>query len=473
MSGPNDLRQRLERLAHLRKVGLHRGANGIASAQPKRAPGRGLDYPSVQEAAPSRMEDAAAEMAPGWAAAVLPGEAVETPFGQAWVRTERYPLREHPELAQWLHVLPATAMALDRSEALPRLAPSTAAFIDTETTGLSLSVGTYTFLIGLGTYEFSSESRPHAESEISVGEFVVRQYLMRNPAEERAQLHLVEQALAHCTGLVSFNGRGFDMPLINNRFVLAEMPPPLPGAPHLDLLLPARRLWRARWGSCSLGNLERNVLGVMRTADDVPGYLIPDIYRHYSRTGIVTEMLVRVFYHNLQDIVSMPLLAARMARLFHAGGAGLPLDDLHPLERLSLGRCYAALAWTEASIEAYRAALAGELSSLERAQAFGELGFLYKRLQQRDQAAALWEEWISTLPGDDLTPYIELAKHHEWCTRDLAAARGWAAWALRIAEKATADRRHDDLLVELQHRLARLESKLAGIPAEASVSEDD
>ena len=111
--------------------------------------------------------------------------------------------------------------------------------------------------------------------------FVVRQFFMRNPAEERAQLHLVEEALAGCAGIVSFNGRGFDMPLINNRFVLASMPLPLAGAPHLDLLPPARRLWKARWGSCSLGNLERNVLGFQRTAEDVPGYLIPDIYRQY------------------------------------------------------------------------------------------------------------------------------------------------------------------------------------------------
>ena len=106
------------------------------------------------------------------------------------------------------------------------------------------------------------------------------------------------------------------MPLIYNRFVLSSMPLPLVGAPHLDLLPPARRLWKARWGSCSLGNLERNVLGLQRTAEDVPGYLIPDIYRQYYLTGVATEMLARVFYHNLQDIVSMALLGARMARQF-------------------------------------------------------------------------------------------------------------------------------------------------------------
>ena len=186
--------------------------------------------------------------------------------------------------------------------------PAQVAFIDTETTGLSLGAGTYTFLIGVGTFEDEA--------------FVVRQFFMRNPAEERAQLHLVEEALTRCTGIVSFNGRGFDMPLINNRFVLAAMPLPLFGAPHLDLLPPARRLWKARWGSCSLGNLERNVLEFQRTAEDVPGYLIPDIYRQYYLTGVATEMLAHVFYHNLEDIASMVVLGARMARFFRHGHPG-------------------------------------------------------------------------------------------------------------------------------------------------------
>ena len=127
--------------------------------------------------------------------------------------------------------------------------PAQVAFIDTETTGLSLGAGTYTFLIGVGTFENPVGLRTRRR-------FVVRQFFMRNPAEERAQLHLVEEALGRCTGIVSFNGRGFDMPLINNRFVLAAMPPPLAGAPHLDLLHPPagsgrRGGVRAAWATWS------------------------------------------------------------------------------------------------------------------------------------------------------------------------------------------------------------------------------
>lgn len=384
----------------------------------------------------------------------LPGAEVFTPFGPAWVREARFPLAEHPALAEWLAVEPAALAALDRSERLLDLAPGKAAFIDTETTGLSLSAGTYTFMIGIGAYE-PAGSGP-------TGDFVVRQFFMRHPGEERAQLHLVEEALGRATGIVSFNGRSFDMPLVYGRFVLASMPLPLAGAPHLDLLPPARRLWKARWGSCSLGSLERNVLDLQRTTEDVPGYLIPDVYRQYYLTGEATEMLARVFYHNLQDIVSMPLLGARMARPFRREAAGNVVDPLHPLECVSLGRCYDALGWVEASVHSYRLALDHASDDSAQVMVLRELSALYKRQAWREQAAELWERWVSTVPGEDLTPYVELAKHHEWHTGQLAAARGWAAWALRIAQSRPQGLVRDDAVAQLQHRLARIERKLAG-----------
>ena len=439
MPDQQDLHRRLERLNRLRKLGVRRGVRDLSTAPAPVVPHTPATTATAELPTSSFQLPASSD---------LPGEEVHTPFGPAWVRTTRYPLAKRPDLAEWLTVQPAALAALDRNDALLRLAPAKAAFIDTETTGLSLGAGTYTFLIGVGTFEEDA--------------FVVRQFFMRNPAEERAQLHLVEEALARCTGIVSFNGRGFDMPLINNRFVLAAMPLPLIGAPHLDLLPPARRLWKARWGSCSLGNLERNVLGFQRTAEDVPGYLIPDIYRQYYLTGVATEMLAHVFYHNLEDIASMVVLGVRMARFFRPESSPEYPVELHPLEVWSLGRCYDALDWVDASVVAYRTALDRAAGDPLVTQILRELGYLYKRLERRDEAAEVWEDWIGTVSGDDLTPYIELAKHHEWHTLDLAAARGWAAWALRIAEGWPPGIARAEALAELRHRLKRVERKLAG-----------
>ena len=217
MPDDNELQQRLERLRRLRRLGVRRGAQDLP---------RPAKLGAAPDAAPEpRLDTHPAFSTPLPVSAILPGEPVVTPFGPAWVRTMRYPLAGRPDLAEWLTIRPEALAALDRNDALLALDPAKVAFIDTETTGLSLGTGTYTFLIGVGTYES--------------GAFVVRQFFMRNPAEERAQLHLVEEALGECTGIVSFNGRGFDMPLIYNRFVLAGMPLPLAGAPHLDLLPPA------------------------------------------------------------------------------------------------------------------------------------------------------------------------------------------------------------------------------------------
>jgi uncharacterized protein len=424
----------LDRLEHLRRLGLRKGTAGLAQPT-KPAP-----------------DDHSA-----FAGNVIPGEVADTPFGPAWVRTERFPLAQYPALAALLEVSGEALAGLGRDAALARLHPAGAAFLDTETTGLSLGADTYTFLIGIGAYEGLASNTGDGEPA-----FVVRQFFMRNPAEERAQLHLVEEALARCNGLVTFNGRTFDMPLVNNRFTLARVPPPLRGAPHLDLLPPARRLWRARLGSCALSELEKNVLGVQRTAGDVPGWMIPGIYRDYYHTGVGTDLMARVFYHNLVDITSMVLLAGRMAPLFERAHLHVHITQLPPLDGASLARCFDALAWPDACEATYRAALAGANAAAERALIFRELGYLLKRLERRAEAAALWEEWIGAVSGDDVTPYVELAKHHEWHTGDLAAARGWAAWAIHIAEGWPPGFMREETLSELRHRLARLERKLNG-----------
>lgn len=460
MTTPPDLQRRLARLDRLRRLGVHRGTRDLPppTAAPAAAPDD-LSAANLQPRPPGFQLPAPGFQPP----TVLPGEPVATPFGPAWQRTVRYPLAEHPELAGWPAVRPEALAALDRNQALMALDPARVAFIDTETTGLSLGTGTYTFLIGVGVYEMPEAARE--ETGALNGAFVVRQFFMRNPAEEAAQLYLVEDLLAGCAGIVSFNGRGFDMPLITNRFVLAGRPPPLVAAPHLDLLPPARRAWRARWGACSLGSLERNVLGLRRSAEDVPGYLIPDIYRQYYLTGVASEMLVRVFYHNLQDIVSMVLLAQRLAAPFDRTQQAETLDGLHPLECLSLGRCYDALEWAEAAVTAYRRALAGPVDNSMAIEARRALGALLKRLERREEAVAVWEEWIGAVPGDDITPYLELAKHHEWRTGDLQAARGWAAWAQHIVETWPPGATRDVTLADLQHRLARLETKMKGSAA--------
>jgi uncharacterized protein len=421
-----------DRLRSLRKLGVHKGTQGLTGAPQLPAP----DPASAAE---------------------IPGEVVDTPFGPAWFSSQRFPFDQHPELAQLLGVRPEVLAAAGRDPALYALQPAKAAFIDTETTGLSMGTETYTFLIGIGTYDEDA--------------FVVRQYFMRHPGEERAQLYLVEEALSRCTSIVSFNGRAFDMPLLNTRFTLIQERPPLAGAPHLDLLPAARRIWRTRLPSCALSELERSVLGVQRTTEDVPGWMIPTIYRDYYRSGRGAGLIAHVFYHNLVDITSMARLAGRLAGLFEIAHLDQHIAELHPLDCLSLARCYGAVEWYDAGETAYRAALR-RAAAAERVLVFRELSFFLKRLERRAEAAALWEEWIGTVAGDDLTPYVELAKYHEWHTLDLAAARGWTAWAIHSLQNWPPGFTRDEMQEALQHRLLRLERKLDGLEPPGSEESD-
>lgn len=381
-------------------------------------------------------------------------EEVITPAGPCLVAARFYPLDEVRggwALDAALAVRGAAVAACSRDARLADFNFRGAAFLDTETSGLAGGAGTFAFMVGIGTFE--------------PGAYVVRQVFMRNPAEERALLSVVGELLARCHGLVTFNGRSFDAPLLNTRYALQRQPSPLADLPHLDLLPAARQRWRLRLPSCALGALEQDILGFQRSQQDVPGWLIPSIYQEYARREgqtrpEVLDDMARVFYHNCEDIVNMAPLAAILCAPFGGAGAWTPDASLPAADWLSIGRCYDELDWQEASETAYRRALDAALPAELRSLALRRLGWLLKRQERRAEAVAIWHDWITSVPGPDVTPYEELAKHHEWQEVDLAAARKWTLWGLHTARQLPPGPAREETLASLQHRLERLERKL-------------
>lgn len=318
-----------------------------------------------------------------------------------------------------------------------------AVFIDTETTGLARGAGTYAFLIGIGFYQGDH--------------FVLRQYFMPDYADEEALLSYVAQDLAGREGIISFNGRCFDWPILEARYILARREPPCGAAAHLDLLPLSRGLWRRTLSSCALSALETQVLGLTRDEIDIPGYLIPQIYQEYLRYGY-TRPLARVFYHNAMDVLSMVSLAARAGHgLLCAGQA----TDHELQDHLALGRLYERRGLAERAIAAYRYAAEHSPQASDRGLALQYLSFLYKRLGRLEDAAAIWR---SQLDKDALYPYIELAKQLEHQERSPAQARevvlaalDWLhAHELHLSRWEREALRHD-----LDHRLVRLDRRLA------------
>jgi hypothetical protein len=317
--------------------------------------------------------------------------------------------------------------------------PRRAVFLDTETTGLGRGAGTYAFLVGLGFFE---------------GErFRLRQYFMPDYADEEALLDLVASDLAAHDGMVSFNGRSFDWPLMETRYILSRREPPGDGSRHLDLLHLSRRLWRRVLPSCALGALERSVLGVERRGDDVPSYLIPQLYHDYVRWGRARPM-VSVLYHNAVDVLSMVTLAARIGGILHAS---YTLDDAPYRDYVALGRLYERVGRVQDALSAYQAA--GD-SDRESALACRHLSFLLKRMGRYKEAMEIWR---GQLGGEDVYPYVELAKQLEHRLHNYAEAR-------RVVEQAIVWVRTQDtqmnafatqgLLADLKHRLARVERRL-------------
>jgi uncharacterized protein len=422
---------------------------------------------------------------------LVPGKVVETSAGCCYVRTVALPLHEvrGPQpLGDLLAQRPTLFAPLHPNFGLhPETDYRRAIFLDTETTGLGNGAGVYCFMVGVGTFEnldfelpileTTPQINPAAQAEIQnpkskiqnfPSHFVVRQFFMRHPGEEGALLLALADLLERHEMSVTFNGRTFDLPLLRARLRQNQaIYPDLRGSgrlldaerPHLDLLHPARKLWRRRLQSCRLIHLEEAILGLRRSEEDVPGHLIPQLYHDYVRDGNA-HGLRRVFYHNLEDILSMVALAERMGRALSEGASA-------PLERedwLSLGRCYEDLAQWPAAEGAYRRGLESVREPAAKAVAFGCLSQLLKRQRRWAEAAELWELWLTSVPGPDPTPYAELAKYCEWQLGDLEQAEMWTGWAIHNLRTAPAWQRPPGALADLEHRLARLQRKRGAQP---------
>ncbi|MBN1668298.1 MAG: ribonuclease H-like domain-containing protein [Anaerolineales bacterium] len=286
------------------------------------------------------------------------------------------------------------------------------AFLDTETTGLAGGTGTYTFLVGLGRFEGHH--------------FRLAQFFLREPSEEPAQLAAIEEFLHPCRALVSFNGKSFDLPLLNNRYILNGWPPVFQDNAHLDLLHLARKLWRARLPSRALGDLETHILGATRSQQDVPGWMVADLYFDYLHSGDARP-LSGVFYHNEMDVVALAALLNHMAALLDNP---LQEENQHALDLVSIGKLYAELEQLELAIQIYQRGLqSNQLESKSYWQAIEELSFIHKKRGEWQAAMQLWEQAAA---AGQIYAQIELAKVFEHQQRDCELALQFTQAALAI-----------------------------------------
>ncbi|MDR2702552.1 MAG: ribonuclease H-like domain-containing protein [Spirochaetaceae bacterium] len=195
---------------------------------------------------------------------------------------------------------------------VPHIPPEDAAperflFFDLETTGLSGGAGTVAFLAAFGRFVHDPKTPDNLSKRNNVpgraasgytGLEVTQFLLLDYPGED----DFLEQVVSFIAPpdkpnrgslktsvsgglpyfLTTYNGKAFDTQILKTRCLLNGFA--LPPFLQVDLLHPARRLWKRMLPNCSQATIETMVLGLDRTGD-TPGSQAPDIWFNFLRAG--------------------------------------------------------------------------------------------------------------------------------------------------------------------------------------------
>jgi uncharacterized protein YprB with RNaseH-like and TPR domain len=327
-------------------------------------------------------------------------------------------------------------------------------FLDTETTGLAGGTGTYAFLVGLAWW--------------NAGGLQVEQLFLRDFSEEHSLLHELAARLAERPVLVTFNGKTFDWPLLENRFAMTRAIKVPRLAAHLDLLHPARSLWKLRLGSVRLVDLERRVLDAERLGlhryGDVASALIPQYYFDYLRGG-VADPLAGVVKHNQMDLRGLAALFVKINSLLDERGA---LEGEDSLDLFGLSRFLERRGKRERAQAACVKALDAGLPAEFRRRARRDMALMAKRNGEAEKAEALWQE-LAHDPKEGSEACEQLAIYYERQAKDLHRALEFAqlglmklerqGWASRDPIWHARKARHQEKLMcrvdRLRHRIDR------------------
>jgi len=297
------------------------------------------------------------------------------------------------------HRLPVDALQLVDLCALPEachLSASDWVYIDTETTGLSGGAGNLAFMVGVARY-------------VGDGVLRVRQYILASYAAEAAMLRDLVDWVGARAVLVSFNGKGFDLPLIIARCRMQHVEQTLDRLGHLDLMYTVRRAFRRHWPDCRLQTAERCLLRLQRH-DDLPGAQVPAAWQRWLRAG-ETELLAAAVQHNWQDVVSLALLQRSLV--------GVYADPEHALDAPAVARAWRAAGCEERA----RQTLEHAKRRLDSAGQL-QLAALYRRRGDWARAEVLW---LALHAQGDAQAACELSKYYEHRQRDYLRASEYAA----------------------------------------------
>lgn len=381
----------------------------------------------------------------------LNGSEVETAFGRHFETEKLYPRHRRHGSADIgeLESLPHDLLEAVCGGIAANSSPAEWAFLDTETTGLSGGTGTCAFLVGVG--------------RITPQGFCVRQFFMRDYAEEASLLDALTRHLAPFRVLITYNGRTFDQPLLETRYRMNRARPPFARMEHLDLLHGARRLWKLRFESCRLVDLETQILGVERQGD-VPGALIPYLYFEYLRTQRAARLLP-VFQHNATDILTLACLTAIVPVAFKDPCGSLNLR--HGAEMAGVARWLRQAGDLEQARTLFRRAIDANMGASIKDdllfRTLWDLAQVEHKLGAAEAAVAVWMDLAAARNPYRVRALEQLAKHWEHRVKDPVKALEATRSALAFEDSAALRQREARLMAKLAAgTAARVKSKPRG-----------
>jgi uncharacterized protein YprB with RNaseH-like and TPR domain len=344
-------------------------------------------------------------------------------------------------IAMGLQIPDAILGFLSREAAFDGLDLSSSVFLDLETTGLSGGTGTVPFLVGLAYYR---DER-----------FKVTQFFLNDMAEEGRLVEELGRFIGEMgfKSLVTYNGKAFDLPLIETRFALHRKPCPLRGLPHLDFLFSARSLWQHKYDSCRLFNLAQTIVQAPRS-EDIPGAEIPLRYFQYIRSGDFS-LIEPILYHNQEDLLSLLGVVVAGAVLVERNREAAAKGEGDAMDLYGVARLFERAGDATRSAALLEQALAGGrgLSAEASHTARKKLAHHFKRNKDWDKALAHWQEMAA---GDDVTCFRELSMYFEHKAKDYDEAIRVATEGLALSKgRSPAAER------EFEKRIARIKAKMA------------
>lgn len=344
------------------------------------------------------------------------------------------------KIAEGLDIPGDLLSCLSKDPEFENLDLSTALFIDLETTGLSGGTGVIPFLVGMGYYREDK--------------FNVVQYFLGEPGAEEQMLMDINQFFSDMNfkSVVSYNGKVFDLPLLETRFILKRQPFPLGELPHLDFLFPARSLWSHKLENCRLHHLALEVVGTGRT-EDIPSAEIPWRYFQYIQTGNY-DLIEPIIYHNQEDILSLLGVIIVGSQIFSKDPQ---IHEADAMDFFGAGKVLEKFGQTEKSSQYFQKAIDGHLSGEVFLSARKRLAAQFKKNQDWDKAVSLWKEMASVeaSSNDLLYSLRELSMYYEHKQKKYLEAKKMAEEGFVLARNFSAYYERD-----FSRRMERLRIKI-------------